>query len=93
MRRVLTEIESREETDLAKPAWVMLYNDDWHTFDDVIQQLIKATGCSSETGETHAQRVHHEGRSRVFDGVREDCEQVARVLREIRLHVEVDWDA
>ena len=76
----------------AKPARVILYNDDWHTFDDVITQLVKARACDAAAAEVHAWRVHTEGRSLVFHGARADCERVAGVLREIRLQVEVDWD-
>ena len=74
------------------PAWVTLYNDDWHTFDEVIAQLVLAGACGPEAAREHAWRVHTEGRSRVFDGTRADCERVAGVLRRIRLQVEVDWN-
>jgi ATP-dependent Clp protease adaptor protein ClpS len=76
----------------AKPARVILYTDDWHTFDDVITQVVKARACDAAAAEVHAWRVHTEGRSLVFHGPRADCERVAGVLREIRLQVEVDWD-
>ena len=94
MAAVIPDIveETSEETQIIPPARVILYNDDWHSFDDVIRQLMKAVKCSAEEGERHAWIVHTQGRSRVFDGKREDCERVAGVLREIRLHVEVDWD-
>jgi ATP-dependent Clp protease adaptor protein ClpS len=80
------------QSGVAKPARVILYNDDWHTFDDVIAQLVKAGACDADEAEVHAWRVHTEGRSQVFHGPRKDCERVALVLREIRLQVEVDWD-
>lgn len=89
---VLPDLETREENKLAPPAWVILYNDDWHSFDDVIQQLIKAIACTEEQGEAHAYTVHTAGKARVFDGPKTDCERVANVLREIRLQVEVDWN-
>jgi ATP-dependent Clp protease adaptor protein ClpS len=77
---------------LAPPARVLLYDDDWHTFDDVIMQLMKATACDAATAEAHAWRVHTQGRAVVHQGPRGACERVAQVLREIRLQVEVDWD-
>jgi ATP-dependent Clp protease adaptor protein ClpS len=78
--------------DAAHPARVILYNDDWHTFEDVILQLMKAIKCGPEEGERHAWIVHTEGRSMVYEGPRGECERVAGILREIRLQVEVDWD-
>jgi ATP-dependent Clp protease adaptor protein ClpS len=89
---VFPDVDTRAETRLAKPAWVILYNDDHHTFDDVASQLMKAIGCTYEEGEGFALIVHTQGKARVFDGARTDCERVAGVLREIRLQVEVDWD-
>jgi ATP-dependent Clp protease adapter protein ClpS len=90
MAIVLPEIETDTERKLAPPAWVILYNDDWHTFEDVIQQLKKATACTQEQGEAHAWTVHTAGKARVYDGPKPDCERVAGVLRQIRLQVEVD---
>lgn len=92
MPLVLEDKETQRDEALAKPAWVLLYNDDWHTFDDVILQLMKAIRCSAAVGEAFARQVDSEGRAKVFEGAREDCEQVAGILREIRLQVEVDWD-
>ncbi len=90
---VLPDIDAQEEAKLAKPAWVILYNDDWHSFDDVAFQLVKAVACTLEQGYEFAEIVHTQGKARVFDGARGDCERVAGVLRQIRLQVEVDWDA
>ena len=88
----LPDVEVDAKAKDAKPARSILYNDDWHTFEDVILQLIKATGCSAEQGEAHAWTIHTTGKSVVFEGRRDDCEKVAQILREIRLQVEVDWD-
>ena len=85
-----TDLESKAGE--AGPGRVILYNDDWHTFEDVTLQLMKAIACSAEEGERHAWIVHTEGRSMVFEGARGECERVAGVLRQIRLQVEVDWD-
>lgn len=71
---------------------VILYNDDWHDFDDVIQQLIKATGCSEQKATHIALEAHEKGRAVCFRGNREKCQNVTRVLREIRLQCEVDCD-
>ena len=45
-----------EEVDVRQsgPWIVILYNDDYHSFDEVILQLQKATGCSLETAEAIA---------------------------------------
>lgn len=76
------------ETD--KPYIVILYNCECHTFDDVIVQLQKATGCTVEKAEALAIEVDGTGRAVVFGGSAEECERVADVLRQIRLQVETD---
>jgi ATP-dependent Clp protease adaptor protein ClpS len=88
----LPDIDTDAEQKLAPPAWVILYNDDWHSFDDVAYQLVKAIACSLEQGYEFASVVHNSGKARVYDGPKPECERVASVLREIRLQVEVDWD-
>lgn len=69
---------------------VILYNDDWHTFDDVIIQLQKATGCSADHAARVANEVHTRGRATAYEGEKDECQRVAGVLREIQLQVEVD---
>lgn len=76
------------ETD--KPYVVIVYDDDWHTFEQVIMQLQKATGCSLEKAEALAIEIDGEGRAIVFGGTPEDCERVANILRQIKLQVETD---
>src|SRR5687767_10804568 len=84
-------IERREETvDLDGPWVVILYNCDCHSFDDVILQLQKATGCSLEKALNIALEAHTRGRAIAYTGEAEKCEQVASILRSIKLQVETD---
>lgn len=84
----LTDI--RDGFDLTGPWIVILYNDDWHSFDDVIAILQKATGCSYDDGEMIAWRVHTEGRAICFSGTKEECDRVAAIIATVRLQVETD---
>lgn len=68
----------------------LLFNDDWHTFDQVARQSVKAIGCSLERGYIIASVVHTTGSAVVTEGERERCEQVARVYEEIRLKTKVE---
>lgn len=77
--------------ELLERLWrVLLYNDDWHTFDEVIAQLRKATGCSEKHASEIATEVHTRGRATAYEGEKPACKRVAAVLREIRLQVEID---
>lgn len=87
-----TEVVEEEETAtrLGSPWRVILYNDEIHTFDEVIFQLIKATGCTVERAEALAWQVHTQGKANVFEGTFEECFRVQGVLREIQLVTEIE---
>ena len=69
---------------------VVLYNDDYHHFDDVILQLQRATGCSLIAAEQITEEAHHKGRAIAYRGTQDDCETAAAILRMIGLQVETD---
>lgn len=77
------------DLDVLEHAHVLLYNDDWHTFDEVIDQLIIATGCSADAAESMAWTVHHKGVCKVFDGSLDKCLEVSAILQEIDLKTEI----
>lgn len=86
---VAVEIAPTDRTGTDFPWHVVLFNDDIHTFDEVIHQLVKATGCSVATAESHAWNVHTKGKATVFEDELEPCLKVQAVLREIELITEV----
>lgn len=83
------DINVDEDTSVGLSCKVILYNDDWHTFDEVIHQLIKATGCSFETARSLTFEVHIKGKAIVFNGDMKDCLRVSSVLEEIALNTEI----
>ncbi len=78
-----------EETTVGFPFRVILYNDDWHTFDEVINQIIKATNCSFEKARDLTFEVHVKGKAIVFHGPLPECLKVSSVLEEIELHTQI----
>jgi len=74
------------------PYRVLLYNDDWHSMDEVVLQLQKATGCDIYKAIAIMMEAHAKGRAVCYRGDRDECHRVAKILREIRLQVEVDCD-
>lgn len=87
----LPELEEAPEAEVHvdEPWNVLLFNDEVHTFDEVILQLMKATGCSVATAEEQAWTVHSEGKCTVYSGGFEACLGVQRVLNEIALMTEI----
>lgn len=83
-------VEEEEEERVDEPWRVILYNDEIHTFEEVIVQLVKATGCSTGRAEELAWQVHSEGKACVFEGSFEECFRVQGVLREIQLVTEIE---
>lgn len=78
-----------ETTDVKLEARVVLYNDDWHSFDDVIFQLIKAIKCSFEKARDFAFEVHVKGRAIVYSGDMIGCLRVSSILEEISLFTQI----
>jgi len=68
---------------------VILYNDNIHTFDEVIGQVCKAVGCVRQLGAAVAWEVHTRGHALVFEGEMFECLQVSSILEEIELHTQV----
>lgn len=86
---VLEKEEEEEDEALDNPWRLILYDDDIHTFDEVINQLVKALGCSKAKAEELTLKVHNEGKATVFEGTFEECLKRNSVLREIQLVTEI----
>lgn len=83
-------LEQVEEEELIDNPWrLILYDDDVHTFDEVINQIIKATGCSVSKAEEITLKVHNDGKAIVFEGSFEECLKINSVLQEIQLITEI----
>lgn len=85
-----TLAEEATETRTTEPWRVVLYDDDIHTFHEVIVQLVRATGCTTARAEKHAWTVHTEGKDCVYQGDFEECFRVQGVLREIQLVTQIE---
>ena len=83
------EVED-DETKVETPARVILFNDDWHTFDEVIGQLVKALGCDSDKAEAIAFEAHSKGKALVYEGPMPDCLRINGVLEEISLITQIE---
>jgi len=82
--------EPRTRAQLARPWQVILFNDDWHPFDQVVLYVQKATGCSEPVAHAITLAAHETGQSFCYAGGLEACERVAAKLEEIRLRVSIE---
>ncbi len=83
------EIIEEQDTDITLSSRVILYNDDWHSFDEVITQLIKAVNCTYEQARSFAFEVHVKGKAIVYSGSLKSCLKVTSILEEIALHTQI----
>lgn len=88
----IPEISNIEEEEIVTGfgSRVILYNDDWHTFEEVITQLIKALKCSFEEARDKTFEVHFKGKAVVFSGDMPECLKVSGILEEISLHTQIE---
>ncbi len=85
-----TDEEVIDEVKTQQPAKAILFNDEVHTFDEVINQIMKATGCDLPTAEERTWEVHNAGKSCVYTGELVKCLQVTSILEEIELMTQVE---
>jgi ATP-dependent Clp protease adaptor protein ClpS len=84
-----SESEIDEEIGIGLEARVILYNDEWHSFDEVINQIIKATQCSFVEARSLTFEVHVKGKAVVYTGNMQECLRVSSILEEIALHTQI----
>lgn len=85
----LEEIEEIVETQA--PAKVILFNDDVHSFDEVIYQIIRAVRCDFEKAKALTHQVHNYGKAVVYGGELNKCIEVSSILEEIELMTQVEY--
>ena len=84
--------QEEKDTDVLveQPAKVILFNDEIHSFDEVIGQIIKATGCDTTKAEALTWEVHTSGKAMVFEGQMDNCLKVSHILEEIALNTQIE---
>lgn len=85
-----TSVLEYSSTIVIEPWNAILLNDDWHTFDEVILQIIKAIKCSPQKAAAITLEVHNKGEAICYTGPKERCEHVASILEEIDLDVRIE---
>jgi len=87
-------IKEKTETgisiSLGKPHKTILFNDEIHSFEEVVSQVIKAIHCEVQKAYQITLQAHETGRAIVYIGGLEKCELVASILEEIRLGTKVE---
>jgi ATP-dependent Clp protease adaptor protein ClpS len=69
---------------------LILFNDSYHDFDEVTEQVMKATGYGYNRAESITMEAHNKGRAVVMTGELDRCLKAQAVLEEIHLHTSIE---
>ena len=72
---------------------VVIFNNDTNSVDEVIDVLMRATGCDSEEAIIETWEAHHYGKAPVHCANQSDCHEIASVISNIGVKTEVapEW--
>lgn len=71
-------------------SWIVtVFNNDYNTWEEVMEVLMRATGCNSEEAYIETWEVDNLGRSVVHCASERECQGVANVISTIGIRVEV----
>ena len=91
--RIAPILPDRDELDDNRgnrEGWiVIIYDNDFNTWDQVVNILCRATSCTTEEANIETWEVHNLGKSVVHHGSQEDSQRVANTIRTIGMRVEV----
>jgi ATP-dependent Clp protease adapter protein ClpS len=75
---------------IGNPYNVIIFNDSVHSMEEVVTQLMKATGCDEMRAHQIMLGAHKTGRAIAYTGGRERCELVESILAEIKLMTKIE---
>lgn len=72
---------------------LILYNDTVHSFEEVTEQVMRATGFGYNKAEAITMEAHSKGRAVVLMGDLDQCIKAQHVLEEIALRTSIEVNA
>lgn len=91
MSNKTTTIDATDTTTiLGKPKNLILFNDDSHSMDQVVDQIRKATGYDPTKCMQIMMEADKNGRAIVYTGHLERCEHIENILVEIDLGTKIE---
>ena len=72
---------------------LVLFNDSYHGIDEVIEQVMRATGYGFDRAEGITMEAHTKGKAAVLSGDLNKCLEAQKVLEEISLRTEIEVNA
>ena len=94
MSRTVLQPEIKD-TGTGSGRWmVVIYNNDHNSMDEVIEILMRSTGCGVQEAHIEAWEAHSFGKTPVHFSSRDECEIVAVMISTIGVQTQVrrEWD-
>lgn len=90
----IEELIKPVDTDTSSENFTLiLFNDSYHEFDEVVLQVIKATGYAYNKAEAITMEAHTKGRAAVISGTLNICLNAQAILEEINLRTSIEVSA
>lgn len=88
------ELISPTDIDVSTEGFALiLFNDSYHDFDEVINQVMLATGFGYDKAELITMEAHNKGRAVVITGELDSCLKAQVILEEIALRTSIEVSA
>ena len=84
-----------QDTHTGTDRWmVVIYNNDTNSMDEVVDILIRATGCDEQEAEIETWEAHTYGKAPVHFAAKNECESAAQVISSVGIKAEValEWN-
>ena len=90
-------LQAPETTDgaTARGRWMtVIYNNEHTSMDEVVEVLMRATGCDEDEAEIEMWEAHTYGKAPVHFSSRDECERASDVIGRVGIRTEVvpEWD-
>jgi ATP-dependent Clp protease adapter protein ClpS len=86
----VTDVGTGTDNILGKPYNLIMFNDESHSFGQVINQVRKATGYDEARATDITMEAHTNGRAIVYTGHLERCELIESILAEIQIGTKIE---
>jgi ATP-dependent Clp protease adaptor protein ClpS len=83
-------VEDETDIDTGLPAQIVVYNDDFNTFEWVIECFMTILGHTSEQAEQLAIIIHNNGKATVKSGSRQELSPLCEALQDRGLSAEIE---
>jgi ATP-dependent Clp protease adapter protein ClpS len=94
MTRPFVEPEIIERGQTTGRWMVVIHDNDFNAFDEVVEVIMRSTGCGTEEAIIEAWEAHTFGKAAVHFSGRDECEIVAVMISSIGVHTVVrpEWE-